>query len=161
MFTDIVTSTDLVALIGDERWEALLAWHDRELRALFARHGGVEVSHTGDGFFVAFDRPADALEAAVAIQRQLVDHRQRARVLPVGPHRGALGRGHGRGRGLPRPRASTSPRAIAAAAGAEEILVSADTVDILDGIAFPVSDGRPFELKGIKDPVELRSVDWR
>jgi class 3 adenylate cyclase len=160
MFTDIVTSTDLVALIGDERWEALLAWHDRELRALFARHGGVEVSHTGDGFFVAFDRPADALEAAVAIQRQLVDHRREHGFSPsvrIGVHsaEATVEGGDFRGQGV-----HVAAR-IAAAAGAEEILVSADTVDIVDDIAFPVSDGRPFELKGIKDPVELRSVDWR
>ena len=160
MFTDIVTSTDLVALIGDERWEALLAWHDRELRALFARHGGVEVSHTGDGFFVAFDRPADALEAAVAIQRQLVDHRREHGFSPsvrIGVHsaEATVEGGDFRGQGV-----HVAAR-IAAAAGAEEILVSADTVEILDGIAFPVSDGRPFELKGIKDPVELRSLDWR
>ena len=42
MFTDIVTSSDLVGLIGDEAWEKLLRWHDRELRASFAqqRRGG-------------------------------------------------------------------------------------------------------------------------
>ena len=36
MFTDIVTSTDLVGLIGDEAWGELLHWHDRELRAAIA-----------------------------------------------------------------------------------------------------------------------------
>ena len=56
MFTDIVTSTDLVGLIGDEAWGELLRWHDRELRSAFANHRGEEVNHTGDGFFVAFER---------------------------------------------------------------------------------------------------------
>ncbi|MDP3985088.1 MAG: hypothetical protein Q8Q52_08835, partial [Acidimicrobiia bacterium] len=55
MFTDIVTSTDLVGLIGDAAWEELLRWHDRALRAEFSHHGGEEVKHTGDWFFVAFD----------------------------------------------------------------------------------------------------------
>ncbi len=49
MFTDIVTSTDLVSLIGDEAWNELLEWHDRELRAALAQHRGEVVSHTGDG----------------------------------------------------------------------------------------------------------------
>ena len=43
MFTDIVTSTDLVGMMGDADWESLLAWHDRALRSAFAahrRHGG-------------------------------------------------------------------------------------------------------------------------
>src|SRR6185436_2723614 len=76
MFTDIVTSTDLVGLIGDEAWGELLRWHDRELRAAFARHGGEEANHTGDGFFVAFSDAANAIECAVDIQRSLARHRR-------------------------------------------------------------------------------------
>lgn len=76
VFTDIVTSTDLVGLIGDEAWEDLLRWHDRALRAEFARHRGQEVHHTGDGFFFAFDSASDAVDAAVAVQRRLAEHRR-------------------------------------------------------------------------------------
>ena len=76
MFTDIVTSTDLVGLIGDEAWGELLRWHDRELRSALAKHGGEDVRHTGDGFFVAFDRAADSVECAVDIQRLLSRHRR-------------------------------------------------------------------------------------
>ena len=63
MFTDIVTSTDLVGLIGDDAWGELLRWHDRELRAAFAESRGEEVSPTGDGFFVAFERAVDGSSA--------------------------------------------------------------------------------------------------
>src|ERR671918_350005 len=74
MFTDIVRSTDLVEVIGDEAWEDLLRWHDATLRSLFASHGG-EVGHpTGDGFFVAFPDPGSAIGAAIAVQRALVEH---------------------------------------------------------------------------------------
>ena len=76
MFTDIVTSTDLVGAIGDEAWTELLRWHDRELRSAFAQHMGEEVAHTGDGFFVAFERPRDGIECAVDIQRRLARHRR-------------------------------------------------------------------------------------
>ena len=38
MFTDIVDSTRLVEMLGDEQWESLLAWHDRTLRACFEAH---------------------------------------------------------------------------------------------------------------------------
>ena len=44
-------------------------------RSVLAEHRGTEVSHTGDGFFVSFDRGIDAVEAAVAIQRRLAEHR--------------------------------------------------------------------------------------
>ena len=90
MFTDIVTSTDLVGLIGDEAWNELLRWHDRELRSAFAQHGGEVVNHTGDGFFVAFERAADAIDCAVDIQRRLVRHRREHGFAPwvrIGLHR--------------------------------------------------------------------------
>src|SRR5690606_30269278 len=76
MFTDIVSSTDLAGTLGDSAWQAVMDWHDRTLRAAFARHGGVEVRHTGDGFFVAFDDAGDALRCAVEVQR-LLDRNRR------------------------------------------------------------------------------------
>ena len=45
MFTDIVTSTDLVGVIGDQAWEKLLRWHDREFRKSIAEHGGRRPTH--------------------------------------------------------------------------------------------------------------------
>ncbi len=69
MFTDIVRSTHLLELLGDEAWQDLLRWHDEALRAEFASHDGEEVSATGDGFFVGFVSPDAALACAVAIQR--------------------------------------------------------------------------------------------
>jgi class 3 adenylate cyclase len=54
MFTELVTSTDLIGVIGDAAWEELPAWHDRVLRATFGENGGEEVRHTGDGFFCGF-----------------------------------------------------------------------------------------------------------
>ena len=51
-------------------------WHDRTLRACFDRHGGEEVKHEGDGFFVAFADGRSALECAIATQRTLDQHRR-------------------------------------------------------------------------------------
>jgi class 3 adenylate cyclase len=160
MFTDIVTSTDLVGLIGDDAWESLLAWHDRELRATFAAQGGVEVSHTGDGFFVSFDRSTDAVEAGVAIQRLLGEHRRKHGFSPsvrIGIHtaEATVDGSDYRGQGV-----HLAAR-VGAAAGAEEILISQAALDDVSGIRFPVSEARSIDLKGIKDPVEVRSVEWR
>ena len=82
MFTDIVKSTNLIEAMGDEAWESLIRWHDETLRSQFAAHRGDEVAATGDGFFVAFESPEDALACAVAIQRRLADHRQTAGFAP-------------------------------------------------------------------------------
>lgn len=76
VFTDIVDSTRLLELVGDERWEHLSRWHDETIRTLIAQHGGEEVKTIGDGFFVAFERLPDAVRFAAALQRALVSHRQ-------------------------------------------------------------------------------------
>ena len=122
MFTDIVTSTDLVGLIGDEAWAELLHWHDRELRSAIAQHRGEDVNHTGDGFFVAFERAVDSVECAVEIQRRLSRHRRDHGFAPrvqIGLHtaeatregRGYLGRGSTLLRGsVLRPQATRSSR---------------------------------------------------
>lgn len=160
MFTDIVTSTDLIGIIGDERWESLLAWHDRTLRAAFTEHRGVEANHTGDGFFVAFDRPIDAVEAAVTIQRRLASHRREHGFAPsvrIGIHadEATLDGDDYRGRGV-----HLASRVGSVAAG-DEILISAATLAGSDGIPHPVSDQRAVELKGIEEPVMLHAVDWK
>jgi class 3 adenylate cyclase len=160
MFTDIVTSTDLVGLIGDEAWGELLTWHDRELRASIVDHHGVEVDHTGDGFFVAFERAADAIECAVDIQRRLVRHRREqgfAVLVRIGLHAAEATR-HGRnyrGGGV-----HVAAR-VGAAAAKEEILVSSDTVRDAGSIRYRLSEPRSLQLKGVREPVEVRAVEWR
>jgi class 3 adenylate cyclase len=159
MFTDIVTSTDLVGLIGDDAWGSLLRWHDRELRSAFAEHRGEEVKSTGDGFFVAFERAADGLECAVDIQRRLARHRREhgfAPLVRIGLHTAEATR-EGRdyqGRGV-----HVAAR-IGAAAAREEILVSTEAGEAIGSSRFPLSEPRQLSLKGVDEPVEVRSVDW-
>ncbi|HEX3689030.1 MAG TPA: adenylate/guanylate cyclase domain-containing protein [Solirubrobacteraceae bacterium] len=73
LFTDIEGSTALLDRLGDE-YGALLADHRRLLRAVWARHEGVEVGTDGDSFFVAFADVESAVEAAIAAQRTLASH---------------------------------------------------------------------------------------
>ena len=61
LFTDIVSSTSLLGVIGDDAWDDLRRWHDQTLRASFAQHSGDEIDHAGDGFFVAFPDATSAL----------------------------------------------------------------------------------------------------
>jgi len=71
VFTDIEGSTALAQRLAGDRWSALLARHRDLIRAAVAAHGGVEVKTEGDGFFVAFERTADAVAATVDAQRAL------------------------------------------------------------------------------------------
>jgi class 3 adenylate cyclase len=159
LFTDVVRSTDLVSAIGDEAWLDVVRWHDETLRSLFATHRGEEVDHAGDGFFVAFDDPAAALECATGIQRKLAEHRRAHGYAPsvrIGVHATAasrLGKAF-RGKGV------HEAARIAALAEGGEILASSETVAHA-GLAFAISDGREVHLKGISTPVEVVSLDWR
>ena len=159
MFTDIVKSTDLIGIIGDEAWENLLTWHDRTLRSLFASHGG-EVAHpTGDGFFVAFPDAASAFSCAVAVQRALEEHRRTqgfALMVRIGLHSGEATR---RGQDYGGAEVHKAAR-IAALGEGGEILASEETaVDAGDGIS--ISSVREVSLKGIADTVRVGAVEWR
>ncbi len=160
MFTDIVTSTDLVGVIGDEAWAEVLRWHDRELRSAISQYRGDEVSHTGDGFFVAFERAGDAIECAVDIQRRLVRHRHEHGFAPwvrVGLHAAEATR---KGRNFTGGGVHIAAR-IGAAAAREEILVSRDVLDAAGAIRFGLSEPRSVTLKGVSEPLEVRAVEWR
>ena len=158
LFTDISDSTPLVEAIGDEAWQSLVAWHDRTLRGLFAEHGGEEVDHAGDGFFVAFPDPERAAACAIVIQRSLAEHRRSQGFAPqvrVGLHAAEAQQAGGSYWGKGVHEASR----IGELAGGGEIIASRATVEQLDGVS--TSDGRTVELKGIAEPVEVVFLSWR
>ena len=159
MFTDIVKSTNLVEAIGDDAWLDLLRWHDQTLRALFADHAGEEVDHAGDGFFVNFSRPEQAVECAVAIQRQLAEHRRTHGFAPsvrIGLHATHVsrsGRAY-RGKGV------HEAARIAALAEGGEIVASVPTVENDPGHV-AVSEPRTVTLKGLSRALDVVTIDWR
>jgi class 3 adenylate cyclase len=158
VFTDIVDSTRLVEVLGDDAWSDVLAWHDRTLRDLFAGHGGQEVDQTGDGFFAAFQDVAPALDFAGALQRALQQHRREHGFAPqvrVGIHAGeAVIRGENFG-----GRDVHVAARIGAASGPGEILVTAATMQGMTP-GRSTSNPRTLSLKGVADPVDVVSLDW-
>jgi class 3 adenylate cyclase len=71
LFTDIVTSTETAARLGDRDWNALLETHRDIVRSELRRFGGREVGTTGDGFLATFDGPARAVRCALTIVDRL------------------------------------------------------------------------------------------
>ncbi len=67
LFTDVVGSSKEWQDHADDMHEALRI-HDEVIRTVFARHGGFVFSVAGDAFGAAFQRPVDAVAAAVDIQ---------------------------------------------------------------------------------------------
>jgi class 3 adenylate cyclase len=158
LFTDIVGSTKLIDVLGDEAWDHLLRWHDETLRSLFVAHAGEEVNRTGDGFFVAFRRAEAAVECAIAVQRALARHRAEHGFAPsvrIGIHEAEATRHDDdyQGKGV-----HAAARIGALAAGGE-ILTSQSVVESISRVK--VSDVRPTVLRGLSQPVALVSVDWR
>jgi predicted ATPase/class 3 adenylate cyclase len=69
LFADIEGSTSLVQHLGDPGFAALLDAYRRLLREALETYGGSEVDTEGDGYFAAFPRARDAVDAAIAMQR--------------------------------------------------------------------------------------------
>lgn len=68
-FTDIVGSTEVHDRLGDEAAMRLLRRHDAVVRSALRDHHGYEIKHTGDGIMASFHEVADALSAAIDMQR--------------------------------------------------------------------------------------------
>jgi class 3 adenylate cyclase len=156
MFTDIVDSTKLVEVLGEEKWRKLLAWHDRTLRELIEGAGGEVIKHTGDGYFAAFQSPGGALDAAAGIQRALDQHEPLAPDVRIGVHTG--GAFHKDGDDYAGEGVHVAAR-IGALAKGGEILVSRES--LAGGSRFPFSAPRSEQLKGFEGEVELVAVGWR
>jgi class 3 adenylate cyclase/dihydrofolate reductase len=67
LFTDIVSSTERAAALGDRRWRQLLDRHDRTARAEVDRFHGRLVKTTGDGILATFEAPTRALRCAFGL----------------------------------------------------------------------------------------------
>ena len=158
LFTDTVGSTNLAGAMGDEAWELLLRWHDDALRTLFVRYGGRVVNSTGDGFFVAFDTAARAIECAVAIQRALADHRRTSGFAPtvrIGVH---TARATPRGSDYTGVGVHVAAR-IAALADGGQVLASEETANEAT-TSCPIGDRRAVTLKGVTTPIRVVTVSW-
>jgi len=156
MFTDIVGSTNLVEVLGDEAWDSLLRWHDVALREVVAAHAGEVISTTGDGFFVTFDSPDEAVAAAIGIQRRLAEQRSNQGFAPqvrIGLHASDATQvgGDFRGKGV------HEAARIGALGGGGEIVASVGTV----GESHRTSNPRSATLKGLSEPIDVVNLEWR
>ena len=129
------------------------------MRERIVESGGEVVKRTGDGFFASFDNPKAAIAAAVAIQRAL-DAEIVAPDVRIGAHSGAgfvtgaESADYG-GQGV-----HVAAR-IGAAARGGEILVSAETRSATRDLRSACPGRGTERLKGLEQPIEVVSVDWR
>ena len=151
MFSDIVSSTERAAGMGDRRWRDELDRHDELVRAQLRAHGGREIKTTGDGFLALFDAPARAIRCAVAIREKLravgVDVR-------IGLHSGEV---ELRGSDVGGIAVNIGAR-VAAVGSAGDVVVSSTVRDLVAGSGIEFVDRGEHTLKGVPDRWRLFAV---
>ena len=158
LFTDIEGSSALVESLGDRRWMDLLRTHNAIVRRQVEDFRGFEVKTVGDGFMVAFPKPAPAVDCAVGIQRALAEHNAAsddpALRVRIGVHTGEAMEDEGDFFG----REVVMAARVAAQAAGGEILVS-DAVSKA-GVDVRLAPPRTATLKGLRGTHRLHPVVW-
>lgn len=151
LFTDIVGSTAIAAEMGNTRWVELVARHHRIVRRQIHGFAGREIDTAGDGFFVTFERPADAIRCAVAITEAV---RELGVEIRAGVGFGELKASDHKPSGLV---VNTAAR-VMSVAGSGEVLVPASVKEIVSGVGITFADHGVHRLKGLEDEFHLFSV---
>ncbi len=134
-----------------------MQWHDDTLITCFKSHQGEIVSSTGDGFFVAFASSQEAIACAVAIQRELADHRRTAGFAPmvrIGIHTSEASRHGDNYSGVGVHVASR----VAALADGAAIWATSNALEGVDDVSsFELKE---VSLKGVAEPIKVASIAW-
>jgi class 3 adenylate cyclase len=148
LFTDIVESTATINRVGDAAWRDLLAGHQARLRMPLNAFLGREVKTTGDGLLALFDSPTRAVRCAAEMVRVTrgTDVHERIAI-----HTGEVETVGDDVRGIAVHVASR----LLPLAGANEVLVSSTTRDLVEGSGLALEDAGTFELKGLSGPRQV------
>jgi uncharacterized protein (TIGR00369 family) len=148
LFTDIVGSTQRAAELGDDRWRQLLAEHHAIVREQIRRFRGREVDTAGDGFLIAFDGAARAIQCAMAVREHL---RRIGLDVRSGVHVGECEESGGQLVGI----AVHIGARVLGIAEPGEVLVSSTVRDLVAGSGIEFADRGEHTLKGIAGPWRL------
>jgi pimeloyl-ACP methyl ester carboxylesterase len=151
MFTDIVSSTQRAAAMGDRRWRDALDAHDAAIRRQLVAFRGREVQTTGDGFLATFDGPARGIRCGRAIVEAALELGMEVR---VGLHTGEV---EMRGDDIGGVAVHIGQR-VSALAQASEIMVSSTVKDLVAGSGIEFESRGEHELKGVPGRWQLFSV---
>ncbi len=159
LFTDVVSSTPLLAQLKDEKMRAVMRDHDEVLEAAVKAHGGRVIKTIGDAVMAEFGVPSAAVEAAIDAQRGI---RERFAASDV-PIRIRIGINAGEpieeGGDLHGASVVIAKR-LESAAGDNGILVSDVVKQAVAGKAFEFEDRGAIPLKGFEEPVRAWAVRW-
>jgi len=144
LFTDVVSSTEHQARLGDRAWADLIERHYALVREALAEWRGTEIDTAGDGFYATFDGPARAIHCALQLQHL---QRQLGIEIRAGIHTGECVISDGKCAGL----AVTIGARIAALAAPSQVLVSQTVKDLVAGSGIQFQRLGEHELKGVPE----------
>lgn len=151
MFTDIAMSTELASEIGDQKWQNILKAHHKAVRHEVSVYAGREIDNAGDGFFIAFDGPARAIQCALAIKKALQEIQLSVR---IGIHIGECEAIEEKLTGI----AVHIGARISNKAEPDQILVSQTVKDLVAGSGTKFKDMGTHSLKGVPEKWHLYQV---
>jgi class 3 adenylate cyclase/pimeloyl-ACP methyl ester carboxylesterase len=156
MFTDIVSSTNIVSEVGDAKARDLFVQHDKLIRKLIAKYGGIELQNLGDGFMLSFPSATYAIRCACAMQ-QTFSHDLPQIKLKIGINTGevVIREGH-----HPFGQAVVIASRIVEKCAGQQILISDISKGLASGSKFVCSEIGKFKPKGIDYSVKLFEVIW-
>ena len=159
MFTDIVGSTEMTSIHGDEVAISMLGVHDHIVRMEVGGMGGREVKHTGDGIMAAFNSAACAVKAACAIHENLAKHNGGGTDHPVVVRIGiSAGEPVEQNQDLFGSTVQLAAR-LCAQAEPGQTLVSNVVADLCIGKNLKFLDKVECQLKGFAEPIHARPVE--
>jgi class 3 adenylate cyclase/alpha-beta hydrolase superfamily lysophospholipase len=151
LFTDIVSSTELLSAHGDAKWRHQLDAHDKVVDRLLTKYGGSRVKHTGDGVFALFDGPTKAARCAWELVPAIATRGIRIR---AGVHTGECERRGDEWSGM----AVHTGARIGALANAGEVLASRTVRDLSAGSGLTFESLGPQHLKGLPEEIDVYRV---
>jgi class 3 adenylate cyclase len=151
LFTDIVGSTEHAERLGDAKWREVLDAHHALVRRQIQTFKGREVKTTGDGFLLAFDSPARAVQCARAIRDGVA---RLGLEIRAGLHSGEC---EVVGSDLAGIAVHVASR-VQTAAGPGEVLVSSTVRDLVAGSGLRFADRGRHELKGLEGDWHLLAI---
>ena len=157
VFSDIVSSTELVTRIGDAAARDIFLQHDKIVREQIKKHKGRELQNLGDGFMLSFESPSAAIRCACDMQKELSKKVPSIKIR-IGINTGEVVRREGR---QPFGQAVVVASRLANKAKAEQILVSDVTKHLVAGSGFPFTKRGRAKLKGIGESLKLFEVVWK
>ena len=152
LFLDLVGSTAIASDLGDHRWRHLLSMFRRTVRSQLKHYGGHEEDTTGDGFFVTFGEPDNAIRCAESIAIDVHELGLEAR---FGLHAGGVETIDGKLGGI----AVHIGARVMSLGGPSEILVTSTVRDLVAGSGLSFSDRGIHELKGVPGSWRILRVE--